>query len=98
MRTSFASVLSVAILIAAIPASAQTNDPNLTDADLECLRRQAKGGPECVIGAAPAEPAANSATTAAISARPPPIRSPVMKYGSEAGILRKISVCQRLEP
>ena len=56
MRTSrqrlFASMLTAAVF-AAIPVGAQTNDPNLTDADLECLRRQAKGGPECVIGAEP---------------------------------------------
>ena len=34
-----------AVLIAAFPASAQTNDPNLTEEDLDCLRRQAAGGP-----------------------------------------------------
>ena len=38
-----------AILIAAFPASAQTNDPNLSQEDLDCLRQQAAGqdcGPE----------------------------------------------------
>ncbi len=40
-------------LFATLPALAQTNDPNLSESDLECLRRQAAGGPACVPGAAP---------------------------------------------
>ena len=45
-----------AVLFAVLPASAQTNDPNLTQEDLDCLRKQAQGGPECVPGQK-AEPA-----------------------------------------
>jgi hypothetical protein len=41
-----------AALFAALPAFAQTNDPNLTEQDLECFRKQAEGGPECVPGQA----------------------------------------------
>jgi hypothetical protein len=51
-RYRIAALLWAAVLIAAFPASAQTNDPSLTDADLDCLRRQAAGGPDCVPGAA----------------------------------------------
>ena len=47
-----AIVVSAAVLFAAPPVSAQTNDPNLTEQDLECLRKQADGGPECVPGQA----------------------------------------------
>lgn len=46
-----------ALLLAAFPASAQTNDPNLTEQDLECFRKQAEGGPDCVPGQAPEESA-----------------------------------------
>src|SRR5690606_36340944 len=53
----FALAASAAIVIAALPASAQTNDPNLTQEDLDCLRSQAAGGPECVPGRADGEPA-----------------------------------------
>ena len=49
---------AAAVLIAAFPASAQTNDPNLTEQDLDCLRRQAAGGPECVPGQTPEDGAA----------------------------------------
>ncbi len=51
-----ASVLAAA-LIAAAPASAQTNDPNLTEQDLDCFRKQAEGGPDCVPGQAPEQSA-----------------------------------------
>ena len=44
----------------------------------------------------PAAPAANSATTAPISARPPAIFSPAMKYGSALGTSSQRSRCQRL--
>ena len=47
-----------AVLIAAVPASAQTNDPSLTEEDLDCLRRQAAGGPDCVPGETPEDSAA----------------------------------------
>ena len=47
-----------AVLIAAFPASAQTNDPNLTEEDLDCLRRQAVGGPDCVPEQTPEDGAA----------------------------------------
>jgi subtilisin family serine protease len=40
-------VVAAAMCIAAFAASAQTNDPSLTDSDLDCLRRQA-AGLECV--------------------------------------------------
>lgn len=39
-----------ALHLAVFPASAQTNDPNLTEQDLECLRKQAAGGPDCTPG------------------------------------------------
>ena len=42
-----AAMVAAAILAAAFPASAQTNDPSLTEADLDCLRQQAAGGPAC---------------------------------------------------
>ncbi|MEP9386908.1 S8 family serine peptidase [Mesorhizobium sp. KR9-304] len=51
-RYGFATLVWAAVLIAAFSASAQTNDPSLTEADLECLRLQAAGGPDCVPGAA----------------------------------------------
>lgn len=44
-----------AVLLAAFPASAQTNDPSLTEQDLDCLRKQAEGGPDCVPGKAAEE-------------------------------------------
>lgn len=51
------ALFAAAIFIAAFPASAQTNDPNLTQEDLDCLAR-----PGCVPGqeptAAPANPMA----------------------------------------
>lgn len=53
---SFAAFLfTAAVLFAAVPAFAQTNDPNLTETDLDCLRKQADGGPECVLGQEPEE-------------------------------------------
>lgn len=42
-------------LLAAFPASSQTNDPSLTETDLDCLRRQADGGPDCTLGQQPAQ-------------------------------------------
>jgi len=44
---------AAAISIAAFPASAQTNDPNLTQDDLDCLARQSTGGGDCVPGQKP---------------------------------------------
>lgn len=40
------------VLLAAFPVAAQTNDPNLTEQDLDCFRKQAAGGPDCVPGQA----------------------------------------------
>ncbi|MDQ2704791.1 MAG: S8 family serine peptidase, partial [Pseudomonadota bacterium] len=52
-RNRIAAFLWVAaVLFAALPASAQTNDPNLTQEDLDCLRKQAQGGADCVPGEA----------------------------------------------
>ncbi|MCX7306107.1 MAG: S8 family serine peptidase [Hyphomicrobiales bacterium] len=52
-RPRIASVLfAAAVFIAAFPASAQTNDPNLTQEDLDCVARQSAGGPDCVTGQA----------------------------------------------
>ena len=55
------SVVSWALagsILAAFPALAQTNDPNLTEQDLDCFRKQAAGGPDCVPGQAAEKPAA----------------------------------------
>jgi len=48
------ALFAAAIFIAAFPASAQTNDPNLTQEDLDCLARQSTGGGDCVPGQKPA--------------------------------------------
>lgn len=55
----FRTILLTAGLLAAAPVVAQTNDPNLTDEDIECLRQQA-AGQDCAP--APNEPAANDQT------------------------------------
>jgi subtilisin family serine protease len=47
---ALAAIVAAAVFGAAFAAAAQTNDPNLTEADLECLRRQAAGGPDCAGG------------------------------------------------
>ena len=54
------ALFAAAIFIAAFPASAQTNDPNLTQEDLDCLARQSTGGGDCVPGQPPASDAAAS--------------------------------------
>lgn len=56
---TIAALVWAAILIAAFPASAQTNDPNLTQQDLDCLRRQAAG-----LDCAPAQPPEGGAASA----------------------------------
>jgi hypothetical protein len=56
LRITIAALLwMVAVLFAAFPAFTQTNDPNLTEQDLECFRKEAAGGPECVPGRAAEE-------------------------------------------
>jgi hypothetical protein len=56
IRITIAALLwMVAVLFAAFPAFTQTNDPNLTEQDLECFRKEAAGGPECVPGRAAEE-------------------------------------------
>lgn len=54
---SVAVVWAAAVFLAAFPASAQTNDPDLTEQDLDCLRKQATGGQDCVPGQTTEEPA-----------------------------------------
>jgi subtilisin family serine protease len=56
--TLAAALVMATVLSAAFPVFAQTNDPNLTETDLDCLRKQADGGPECVLGQKPEEGAA----------------------------------------
>lgn len=66
----FSTILLAAGLLAAAPVLAQTNDPNLTEEDIECLRQQAAGR-ECAP--APNEPAANDQTpTEPAEDEPPP--------------------------
>ena len=57
---AIAAAIWAAVFIAAFPALAQTNDPNLTQEDLDCLRRQAAGGPDCVLGQKTAPPDPNA--------------------------------------
>jgi subtilisin family serine protease len=53
------ALFAAAISIAAFSASAQTNDPNLTQEDLDCLSRQSTVGGDCAPEQDPAgEPAA----------------------------------------
>ncbi len=40
----FAALLVAATMIAAAPALAQTNDPNLTQTEIDCLNRGDGGG------------------------------------------------------
>jgi subtilisin family serine protease len=54
------ALFAAAIFVAAFPVSAQTNDPNLTQEDLDCLARQSTGGGDCVPGQQPAGDAAAS--------------------------------------
>src|SRR5688500_15701119 len=65
-----AIVVSAVVLFATFPVSAQTNDPNLTEQDLECLRKQADGGPECVPGQAEEVQPAPGQTTEESAAEP----------------------------
>jgi hypothetical protein len=74
-----ASVLAAALLTA-FPASAQTNDPNLTEQDLDCFRKQAEGGPDCVPGQPPEEPAPDK--TEPEKAEPEP-QQPTRESGAE---------------
>jgi len=48
------ALFAAAIFIDAFPVSAQTNDPNLTQEDLDCLARQSTGGGDCALGQKPA--------------------------------------------
>ena len=48
---AFAAMLAAAVLAHSFAARAQTNDPGLTEADLDCLRRQQAG---CLVGGTPA--------------------------------------------
>ncbi|UVK39256.1 S8 family serine peptidase [Mesorhizobium sp. AR10] len=43
----FAAILAAAMTIAAVPAFAQTNDPNLTQAEIDCLNRPNAVGADC---------------------------------------------------
>ena len=43
----FAAILTAAMTIAAVPAFAQTNDPNLTQAEIDCLNRTNAAGADC---------------------------------------------------
>lgn len=52
---AFGALVLAAGLLAAFPASSQTNDPSLTETDLDCLRQQADGGPDCTLGQQPAD-------------------------------------------
>ncbi|MEW9806270.1 S8 family serine peptidase [Mesorhizobium sp. ZMM04-5] len=54
---AIALLVAAATIVAAFAASAQTNDPSLTDEDLDCLRRQA-AGLDCAPGADSASDAA----------------------------------------
>ena len=54
-RSATAAWVLAAALLAASPTLAQTNDPTLTEQDLDCLRKQADGGPDCVPGQAAEE-------------------------------------------
>ncbi|MEQ1941179.1 S8 family serine peptidase [Mesorhizobium sp. VNQ89] len=65
----FRTILLAAGLLAAVPVLAQTNDPNLTDEDIECLRQQAAGH-DCAP--APNEPAANDPTSSEPEQEPAP--------------------------
>lgn len=56
-RFATAAWVLAAVLLAASPTLAQTNDPSLTEQDLDCLRKQAEGGPDCVPGKAAEESA-----------------------------------------
>jgi len=60
------ALFAAAMFIAAFPASAQTNDPNLTQEDLDCLARQATGGGDCVPGLKPAGEAAAATPNAVL--------------------------------
>lgn len=62
-RFSTVAWVLAAVLLAAFPAFAQTNDPSLTEQDLDCFRKQASGGPDCVPGQAAQEPAAAPGAT-----------------------------------
>src|SRR5690349_11506769 len=56
-RFATAAWMLAAVLLAASPTLAQTNDPGLTEQDLDCLRKQTEGGPDCVPGQAAEESA-----------------------------------------
>jgi len=60
------ALFAAAISIAAFPASAQTNDPNLTQEDLDCLARQSTGGGDCVPGQQPAGDSAAASPNAVL--------------------------------
>ncbi|RLP27662.1 peptidase S8 [Mesorhizobium sp. YM1C-6-2] len=79
-RLSIPASVLAAVLLAAFPASAQTNDPNLTEQDLDCFRKQAEGGPDCVPGQAPEESAPDQ--TEPEKAEPEP-QQPTRESGAE---------------
>src|SRR5690606_30737263 len=79
-RLSIPASILAAVLLAAFPASAQTNDPNLTEQDLECFRKQAEGGPDCVPGQAPEESAPDQTEPEKAEPEPQP---PTRESGAE---------------
>jgi hypothetical protein len=62
----FAAILAAAMTIAAVTASAQTNDPNLSQTKIDCLNRTNAAGTDCGKDNAAASPGVAGAQTGAV--------------------------------